>query len=310
MRNMGTGSWPARRARMTPGKTAIVAGEVRYSYAEVHRRVNVIARALRDLGIARGDRVAFLGRNVPELPLVLFAAGAIGAVFVPLNFRLAPPELHAILADCEPRALIWEPELAGTVTALRERGGIGVRHWIPAADLPSEGPAGPAGPAAWAGPAEEFDEPVALDDECMIQYTSGTSGRPKGVRLSHSNIAWNCYNVLIDVDVTSDEVSLVSAPMFHTAALNQLFLPTFLKGGTAVLMSSFDVPRALRLIEDLRVTWMFGVPAMFGAMARAPEWEGADLSSVRVLMCGGAPVPEPLSGRIRRAGLRSRRATG
>jgi fatty-acyl-CoA synthase len=288
---------------MTPGKTAIVAGEVRYSYAEVHRRVTVIARALRDLGISRGDRVAFLGRNVPELPLVLFAAGTIGAVFVPLNFRLAPPELQVILADCEPSALIWEPALAGTVTALRERDGIGVRHWIPAASLPSESPTGAAGPAGLAGPAEESDEPVELEDECMIQYTSGTSGRPKGVRLSHSNIAWNCYNMLIDVDVTSDEVSLVSAPMFHTAGMNQLFLPTFLKGGTAVLMSSFDVPHAFRLIEELRVTWMFGVPAMFAAMARAPEWDGADLSSVRVLMCGGAPVPEPLIRTYQARGL-------
>lgn len=291
MRNMGIGSWPARRARMTPGKTAIVADKARYTYAEVHRRVNVIARALRDLGTSPGDRVAFLGRNVPELPLVLFAAGAIGAVFVPLNFRLAPPELEVILGDCTPRALIWEPGLADTLTALRERDRVGVRHWIPTTELPTE------------GPAAESDEPVALEDECMIQYTSGTSGRPKGVRLSHANIAWNCYNMLIDVDVTSDEVSLVSAPMFHTAALNQLFLPTFLKGGTAVLMSSFEVPRAFRLIEELRVTWMFGVPAMFAAMVRAPEWDDADLSSVRVLMCGGAPVPEPLIRAYQARGL-------
>ncbi len=288
---MGIGSWPARRARMTPDKTAVVADEVRYSYAEVHRRVTVIARALRDLGISPGDRVAFLGRNVPELPLVLFAAGTIGAVFVPLNFRLAPAELRAIVGDCEPRALIWEPGLAETVTALRECDGIGVRHWIPAEGLPRE------------GPAAEPDEPITLEDVCMIQYTSGTSGRPKGVLLSHSNIAWNCYNMLIDVDVTSDEVSLISAPMFHTAALNQLFLPTFLKGGTAVLMSSFDVARAFRLIEDLKVTWMFGVPAMFAAMARATEWDDADLSSVRVLMCGGAPVPEPLIRTYQARGL-------
>lgn len=276
---------------MTPDKTAIVADQVRYTYAEVNRRVNVVARALRDLGIAPGDRVAFLGRNVPELPLVLFAAGTIGAVFVPLNFRLAPPELEVILGDCTPRTLIWEPGLAETATELRERGRTAVKHWIPATELPAE------------GPAEEIDEPVALEDECMVQYTSGTSGRPKGVRLSHSNISWNCYNMLIDVDVTSDEVSLVSAPMFHTAALNQLFLPTFLKGGTAVLMSSFDVPRAFRLIEDLRVTWMFGVPAMFAAMVRAPEWDSADLSSVRVLMCGGAPVPEPLIRAYQARGL-------
>jgi fatty-acyl-CoA synthase len=82
--------------------------------------------------------------------------------------------------------------------------------------------------------------------------------------------------------------------MFHTAALNQLFLPTFLKGGTSVLMTAFDPARALGLIAEHRVTWMFGVPAMFSSMTRVPEWDGADLSSVRILMCGGAPVPETL----------------
>src|SRR5215469_3179237 len=99
VRNMGTGSWPARRARMTPGKTAIIHDDSRYTYADVHLRASAIAGKLRDLGVCPGDRVAFLGRNVPELPFTLFAAGMIGAVFVPLNFRLTPPELEVILAD-------------------------------------------------------------------------------------------------------------------------------------------------------------------------------------------------------------------
>jgi fatty-acyl-CoA synthase len=291
MRNHGIGSWPARRARMTPGKTAIVHDDSSLTYAQVQSRSAAIASRLSALGLARGDRVAFLGRNRPELPLVLFAAGAIGAVFVPLNFRLAPPELEVILADCTPEVLVWEPGMAPVVAALRDRGSTSVRHWLPAADLPA------------AGCVEATDRDVSLDDVCMIQYTSGTSGRPKGVRLSHGNIVWNAYNMLIDVDVTSDEVSLVSAPMFHTAALNQLFLPTFLKGGTAVLMTSFDPPAAFRLIAGHGVTWMFGVPAMFAAMTLDPGWADADLSSVRILMCGGAPVPEPLIRAYQSRGL-------
>ena len=109
--------------------------------------------------------------------------------------------------------------------------------------------------------------------------------------------------MLIDVDVCAEEVSLVSAPMFHTAALNQLFLPTFLKGGSCVLMTAFDPQRALGLIGEHKVTWMFGVPAMFSAMTRAPGWASADLSSVRILMCGGAPVPEPLIRAYQARGL-------
>jgi fatty-acyl-CoA synthase len=270
---------------MTPSKPAI--GSL--TYAQVESRSAAIGSMLSSLGVRRGDRVAFLGRNVPELPLVLFAAGALGAVFVPLNFRLTSSELSVILADCSPSVLVWEPGMAATVSALQ--GSTSVRHWVAVDDLPLVAAAGVP------------EQDVSLDDLCMVQYTSGTSGRPKGVRLSHGNITWNAYNMLIDVDVTSDEVSLVSAPMFHTAALNQLFLPTFLKGGTAVLMTSFDVPAAFWLIAEHRVTWMFGVPAMFAAMTLDPGWADADLSSVRILMCGGAPVPEPLIRAYQQRGL-------
>lgn len=294
MRNEGIGSWPARRARMTPDRTALIHDEQRYSYLAVHARASRAARALRELGVGRGDRVAYLGRNLPSLAEMLFAAGALGAVFVPLNFRLAPPELAHILSDCAADVLIWEAGFADqAVTALRDMVSIG--RYVSTGPQYEDLLAGAA--------ADPLDEPVSLDDLCMIQYTSGTSGRPKGVQLTHANITWNCYNMLIDVDVRADEVSLVSAPMFHTAALNQLYLPTFLKGGCSVLMTAFDPQRALSLIGEHKVTWMFGVPAMFSAMTRAPGWASADLSSVRILMCGGAPVPEPLIRAYQARGL-------
>ena len=286
MRNQGTGSWPARRARMSPDRTALIHDGRALSYAALHDRVTRLARALDGLGVTRGDRVAYLGPNRPELAETLFAAGALGAVFVPLNSRLAPPELAGILRDCAASVLIWDARLARAVGALREAG-LAVGHDVMTGpgeyeDLIDREPNGPV------------DEPVSLDEPGMIQYTSGTSGRPKGVVLTHANIAWNCVNILIDVDLSAEEVSLVSAPMFHTAGLNQLFLPTFLKGGTSVLMSAFDPDAALELIGKHQVTWMFGVPAMFAAMTRSPRWAGADLSSVRILMCGGAPVPAAL----------------
>jgi fatty-acyl-CoA synthase len=289
MRDQGIGSWPARRARMTPDRAAIVHDGRTLSYAALHHRVRRLAGALRGLGVRRADRVAYLGPNRPELAETLFAAGALSAIFVPLNPRLAAPELAAILADCGARVLIWDARLAAVVAALR--GAAEVSQYV------AVGPGGT--PEEYerllaVSPDGMADEPVGLHEPCMIQYTSGTSGHPKGVLLTHANITWNCFNVLIDVDVAADEVSLVAAPMFHTAGLNQLFLPTFLKGGTAVMMSAFDPDHALELIEQHRVTWMFGVPAMFAAMTRAARWTGADLSSLRVLMCGGAPVPSAL----------------
>jgi fatty-acyl-CoA synthase len=136
----------------------------------------------------------------------------------------------------------------------------------------------------------------------VIMYTSGTTGRPKGAALSHANIHWNTVNLLIDVDLAGDEVTLVNAPMFHVAALNQTVLPTLLKGGTVVL-DSFDPARTLSSIARHRVTYLFGVPAMFQAVANTPEWATADLSSVRTMICGGAPVPEQVITTYRERGL-------
>jgi fatty-acyl-CoA synthase len=237
--------------------------------------------------------VAYLGPNHSAFAETLFATGTLGAVILPLNTRLATPELAFIIADAGAELLVWAPEVASTVAGLRELHPF--RAEVPVGDDYEARIAGAAG--------EPIDEPVTLDEICMIQYTSGTSGHPKGVMMSHANIVWNCFNLLLDIDVRSDEVTLVSAPMFHTAALNQTFLPTILKGGTAVLMSAFDPQRALDLIGEHGVTWMFGVPAMYQSIAQSPAWADADLSSVRTLMCGGAPVPESLIRTYHERGL-------
>jgi fatty-acyl-CoA synthase len=293
MRNSGVGSWPARRARMNPDRVALTGDGRSETYAELRDRVYRLAHVLRDLGVRRGDRVAYLGPNHSAFAETLFATGTLGAVILPLNTRLAAPELAFITADAGAELLVWAPEVASTVAGLRELHPF--RAEVPVGDDYEARIAGAAG--------EPIDEPVTLDEICMIQYTSGTSGHPKGVMMSHANIVWNCFNLLLDIDVRSDEVTLVSAPMFHTAALNQTFLPTILKGGTAVLMSAFDPQRALGLIGEHRVTWMFGVPAMYQSIAQSPAWADADLSSVRTLMCGGAPVPESLIRTYHERGL-------
>src|SRR5690606_4020567 len=141
------------------------------------------------------------------------------------------------------------------------------------------------------GDTTPIDTPVALDDIALILYPSGTTGRPKGAMLSHANLVWNCFNLMAGVDVTSTEVTLISAPLFHVAALNQTLLPTFLKGGTSLIMPSWDVESCYDLIEKHGVTFMFGVTAMFAAFAHSPRWADADLSSLRTLMSGGAAIP-------------------
>ncbi|MFG2452570.1 long-chain fatty acid--CoA ligase [Streptomyces sp. NPDC048512] len=293
MRNEGLGSWPARRARKTPHRTALIHGDSTTDYAELHTRSTRLAHALRALGVRPGDRIAYLGPNHPSYLESLFASGVLGAVFVPLNPRLAGPEIAHQLTDSGARALVYAPGLTGLVAGLP--GGGEVRTYIDVGRTYEE---------LIAGASEEpIDQPVTADDTCIIMYTSGTTGRPKGAMLTHGNLTWNAVNVLVDHDLTADERALVSAPLFHTAGLNMLTLPVILKGGTCVLTESFDPAATLDLVERHRITFMFGVPTMFDRVARHPRWAEADLSSLRILTCGGSPVPTPLIAAYQRRGL-------
>jgi fatty-acyl-CoA synthase len=296
----GLGSWPRRRARIASGDVALVHEGSRLTYGELAERVDRVGSALRGLGIARGDRIGYLGPNHPGFVETMFATFALGAVFVPLNTRLAAAELSYMLRDAAVKALVWDHRLDATARAVLDEAPTERRIVVAGTSDAAERTLDEL--RSMAQDAVD-DVPVGQDDVAMIMYTSGTTGHPKGVTLTHGNLTWNVYNVLIDVDVSHDEVTLVSAPMFHTAALNQTFLPTFVKGGTAVLESAFDPARTLELIAEHRITWMFGVPAMFQALTAAPGWDDADLSSVRAVEAGGAPVPEELIRTYQSRGL-------
>ena len=181
MRNRGLGSWPLRRARMSPRRVALLHDDVPCTYTELNERVNRLARVLAGYGVAHGDRVAYLGPNHPAFVETLFATGALGATFVPLNTRLAAPELAYILADSGARLLVWDPRAASTVEALLSM--------VDGAQFVGREAMEAAMVAADPSPVD--DEPVDEHETCMILYTSGTTGRPKGVMLTHANIAWN-----------------------------------------------------------------------------------------------------------------------
>ncbi|GIF36632.1 acyl-CoA synthetase [Actinoplanes xinjiangensis] len=282
MRNAGLGSWPGRRAAMSPGHTALIFGERRTTYAELHERSARLATALRTAGIQPGDRVAYLGPNHPSFVETMFATWMLGAIFVPLNFRLTPPEIEYQLRHSGTALLVHAIPVDAPV-----------RTRIALSDLDAFRAAEPIADEAETG----------LDDVACILYTSGTTGHPKGAMLTHGNLIWNCYNLLVCVDVASDEITLVSAPLFHVAALNQCLLPTFLKGGTSVIMPGWDVDGCFDAIAGHRITWMFGVSQMFAGLSQSPRWATADLTSVRCLMTGGAPVPEALIRAYQERGL-------
>lgn len=301
MKNMGVGSWPSRRARTQGNRPAVTSGGRTWSFAEMERDTNVLARSLQARGITKGDRIAYLGLNSYDFLAVLFASAKIGAVFVPLNTRLAPPEVQYILEDSRPSIFFWDTPFAGIADSLDPRAlgleSIAVGEGdasITLADLRQGG----------SGSEQPVDEEVGLDDLFMIQYTSGTSGAPKGVQVSHGNITWNMMNFLIDSNLTAGAVALVMAPMFHSGALNMVVLPTLVKGGHVLIEPRFDPGRALHLIGKCKVTFFFGVASMYVELMQHPDWETTDLSSLTQLSTGAQGMPEAMLRRLESRGLR------
>jgi fatty-acyl-CoA synthase len=286
MRDQGLGSWPARRARKTPDRVAIRSDGTDYTYRQLYERVSALAGGLREQGVGSGDRVAFLGANQPAYLETLFAVAGLGAIFVPLNTRLSVDETAYLLTDSGSDVLIVGAAQHDVGHESAGRAGVAKVLDVDSGYQQLIATQGPNPPP--------IDEPIDPAQPCVIMYTSGTTGRPKGAVLSHANLTWNSVNVLVDIDLAGDEVTLVVAPLFHTAGLNMTCLPTLLKGGTVVLMAAFTPEAVLAQIERHQVTYMFGVPTMYEAMAANPAWPDTDLSSLRQVSCGGAPVPEHL----------------
>ena len=282
--DVGLANWFRERSARTPERKALHFEGRDWSYGEMQRAIERCAGRLAELGLTKGDRVAFLGHNQPMFLFTMFAAARLGAIFVPLNFRLTGPELAFMLEDCAARVLIVdaahraviEPQLARLPSLKATLAAEDEAHWTN--DPP---------PSTAQVPARE-------DDVALIMYTSGTTGRPKGAMLTHGNIWWNNTSGLLATDTLANDVTLTAAPIFHVGGLNVTTLVTFQKGGLVVLHRNFDPGRALADIDKYRVTTMFGVPAMFLFMAQHPDFKETDLSSVRILLVGGAPSPLPL----------------
>ncbi len=282
--------WLAGRARLTPERRALTFEGTTWTYAAFLQRVEATAGALRAGGVRHGDRVAFLGLNHPAFFETLFAAARLGAIFVPLNFRLTAPELSFIVNDAGAHTIVADDLHKPVVDSIR--GELPCVRYL-ASETASEGWKSLGEVAASAPPLEGF-EAVAADEVALIMYTSGTTGRPKGAMLTHSNLWWNNVSALLLTDTVESDVSLVVAPLFHIGGLNVTTLQAWMKGAEVVLQRSFDPGRFLSDIAEYGVTTAFAVPAMLLFVSQHPDFADADLTTVRSIICGGAPVPEPL----------------
>lgn len=284
--NFGVGSWIERRARIAPDQLALVAGDRSFTYAELAGRVRSLANGLQRLGVGRGDRVGWLGPNHPAFLEALFASGLIGAALAPVNHRLAVDGIRVVVADIEPTVLIQHAATDPTPVADSVGQRIAVAGSIEGAlafeALVAESPDDPV------------EVPVGMEDVCLLPHTSGTTGPPKGVMLTHANLTWNVINALSCADYRSDDVTVAIAPFFRVGGTGVNVLPVLFLGGTVVVPSDLSPAGILRAMERHRVTVGFGNPDLLDALARSEAWPQVDLSSVRFMTTGGAPVPERL----------------
>lgn len=286
--NLGIGTWPQRRAKVRPDDVAIEFEGRELTYVEVAARVNRLANALANAGVKPGDRVAHLGFNHPALLELFFAAGLMGATCVLLNPRLKLAELEYIVGDCEPTVLAYGAEQADNAERLAEAhpGVVFV-----AVDDTSHGTQYETFLAAGSDQPVEVD--LDLESPCLIMYTSGTTGHPKGAVLSHRALFYQYVNALIGQDLRQDEVHLASAPLFHIAGLNMMTIPTFTLGGRVIIHRGFKADAVLEEIQRSRATSAFLVPAMLDMLSHHEGFADADLSSLRSVMVGGSPLLAP-----------------
>jgi len=293
--------WTARRSLSSPDKLAIIdtATGASLTYKELDTRATRLANYLRDkCGVQSGDRIAVLAMNRAEILEAFFAAAKLTAILIPLNYRLAQPELQYILEDCEPKVLVYEDEFAPVIQRLG--GQVSIQHY-----LALDGPVNKGYEQALADSSAEAITDVDFDAEMpvLIIYTSGTTGRPKGALLSHRMLTWNSINTVIGWGIASTDITTVHTPLFHTGGFNVLTLPLLHVGGTVVMLRTFDASRVLEALETHRCTIFFGVPTMFQMMTESAEFEGTDLGSMRYFISGGAPCPVSLIEKIQKHGI-------
>ena len=266
--------WIRDRGLVTPDRVAIDFRGAETTYAELDERSDRLAAGLIEAGLVRGDRVATLTAASPEHVVVFFACAKAGLILMPLNTRLAEPELRFQLEDAEPAVLLCSGDFAELASRLHDRAAGLEELVLNQHKLASDGP----------------DD----DDGLLLVYTSGTTGRPKGALLTHANCFWTNLSFDRVAGLGAEDTVLQVLPQFHVGGWNVQPLLAWWKGATVVLEPAFDPARALALIGEKRVTTMMGVPATYLFMAQEPGFARADLWTLRRAVVGGAPMPEAL----------------
>ncbi len=300
-RQQSLGDLPRRTARRVPDKLALVDGATRLTFAELDATVDRAAAALAAAGLAKGDRLALLCHNCWQFAVLSFAAARAGVVLVPVNFMLGGEEIAFILDHSGATAFVVEDALVPTAEkALAAAGGtvptrVVVR--LAGGDLPE----------GWTDAREWFEHdgtpphvPVADDDPLRMMFTSGTESRPKGALLSSRSLLWQYVSCALDGHMSADDVELHTLPLYHCAQLDCFLGTDVYLGATSIILPAPDPAAILRAIEQHRVTKFFAPPTVWIGLLRCPDFDGADLSSLRKGYYGASPMPIAVLEEIRR----------
>ena len=287
---MDIGSYLAQNARKTPEKLAIQCEGRSYTYKEFNEEVNQFAHGLLNLGVNKGDRIALMMKNSDQFVFAFFAGAKIGAVIVPVNFRLTASEVHYILEQSGAVLVICDDEFEDIITSARE--GTNTAHVI------TTGTPKTVGHHSFHNVlTENVDDPqieVSDDDDLEILYTSGTTGRPKGALFDHKRVFNVGLTMMISMGINQEERILHIAPLFHSAQLNLFLVSGVVLGATHIIHRDFHPVTTLDAIQEHKITHFFGVPAMYNFMLQVPNAADYDLSSIKRCGYGAAPMAPEL----------------
>ncbi|WP_043931416.1 acyl-CoA synthetase [Bacillus sp. EB01] len=279
--------WLDTRAKLTPSAAAVADAETdrSWSFEQINNRAKALACWLSEQGVQKGDRVALLAPNDISYFDLLFACGKIGAIFVPLNWRLAVNELTFIIGDCTPKLLGFHSNFAKQVSQLWNELDLSIcidgTHYEEIIER------------YIAKLAQTAGEDAAIDDEdplAMI-YTGGTTGYPKGAVLSHRAVLWNGISTIVSWNLTNEDKTVTYLPMFHTGGLNALTIPILMAGGTVAIASEFSPEKAIRNLVKYRCTIVLFVPTMYHLLVKSELFQETEFHDMNIFLSGGAPCP-------------------
>ena len=315
IKSMNIAWWVQRWSELWPNKTALIFEDHRITYTQLHQRANQTACWLQSVGIEKGDRVAVMLKNCPEFIDLYLACARLGAIFVPINFRLAGGELMYILKNSRPRLFVFGERYLDVIIPLK------LTQNRPPMMLSCMGGAVATDPIAdYLAEVADFQGkspfltkslgPADPEEPHVIMYTSGTSGQPKGAVLSHRKTFFNSLNADIFFRLHFEDIMLVILPLFHSGGLFIQASPTLYKGATLLIHPRFDPRRIYDDIEGYRVTKILGVPTVYRALLNIENKARRDISSLRVCAIGGEKTTPELLAECNSAGFCLRQIMG